>query len=78
MQENISDHLDLASELEMKTSEASIKYISSQANKQEVLAKGYCLYCAEDFQGDKVKRFCDFDCMQDYDRSKIKSHSSRP
>lgn len=71
MKEHLSDQLDVASELEMKASDASIKYISSKADTLEVEATGYCLFCGEDFDGSKVKRFCDFNCMQDYERRKL-------
>lgn len=72
MKEHLSDQLDIASELEMKASDSTIKYISSKANTLEVEAIGYCLFCGEDFDGSLVKRFCDFNCMTDYSRLKLK------
>lgn len=72
MNEHLSDQLDIASALEMKASEASIKYISSKANTLEVEATGQCLFCGEEFSDDKTKRFCDFNCMQDFERLKLK------
>lgn len=68
MKEHLSDQLDIASELEMKESDASIKYIQSKANILECEPKGYCLFCGEDFDGSLTKRFCDFNCMTDFDR----------
>jgi hypothetical protein len=72
MKEHLSDQLDVASELEMKASDASIKYISSKANTLEVEAKGYCLFCGEDFDDSPTKRWCDSNCLQDYERLKLK------
>jgi hypothetical protein len=73
MKEHLSDQLDVASELEMKASYATIKYISSKANKLEIEAKGYCLFCGEDFDESLTKRWCDANCRQDFEREKLRN-----
>lgn len=72
MKEQEADPLDHATSMESFSKDKNIKYISSKANTLEVEATGYCLFCGEDFDGSLVKRFCDFNCMTDYSRLKLR------
>lgn len=69
----MADQFDQASDREMSDREHAIaSHLAKSATHCNVLAKGFCLYCKEDFDLNSPKLYCDGICA-DRHASRMKS-----
>lgn len=68
----MADQFDQASDMEMAERESHIQHRLAHPVKCNVLAKGFCLYCGDDFDLNSPKLYCDGICA-DRHASRMKS-----
>lgn len=68
----MADQFDQASDREMNDRDSAIAYRLANPVKCNVLAKGFCLYCGDDFELNSPKLYCDGICA-DRHASRMKS-----
>lgn len=64
--EKYPDESDRATAIEEAAIETALQMIRNKASETELKATGFCLNC--DAKLEEGKRFCDKDCLDDYDR----------
>ena len=68
----MADQFDQASDREMADRETAIAAQLANPAKCNILAKGFCLYCRDDFELNSPKLYCDGICA-DRHASRMKS-----
>lgn len=68
----MADQFDQASDREMDDRDAAIAYRLAHPVKASASAKGFCLYCRDDFEPGSPKLYCDGICA-DRHASRLKS-----
>jgi hypothetical protein len=68
----VADFFDQASDREMADRDLAIKNRLANPVKCNILAKGFCLYCGDDFEHNSQKLYCDGICA-DRHANRLKS-----
>lgn len=64
--EKYADESDRATAIEEAAIETALQMVRNRASEMELKPTGFCFNCEAEL--DEGKRFCDKDCLDDYDR----------
>lgn len=67
---NHADEVDRASALTDRMTEIAIANARANVGKRELVPRGNCHNCEEEFEPGATKIFCDGDCRHDYEHRK--------